>query len=439
MSVTINAKGTSVSNFTVGKDGTTLTQAGTITPPNGNDLNIALADDNFLNISGAGSGPSLITTTGNLDLHINPAVGGGRYLILNSVRWPVADGTNGQVLKTNGIGVLEWVNQAIGYSTESSIDVTTDDSAGVVVVTGMSVTPVAGTYTASFNCDCGTIPTSVTATANADLTTLYNALMALTPTNTTHPGAFGGETIGPGVYTVAAAVSITGVLTLDASDDANALFVIRCGAAFTTAAAASIVLINGASSANVFIVAEGAASTGASTIFKGTILANQAAASTGASTMLEGRILARVGAVSIASSTLTLPAGTSAMSLGVIAQFSMFTGQGDVSNAGASVINGDVGTNLGAATGFGSATGPYTIYLPGILNAESTLALYKNGTLVSASIRKRVTTTSIDLPFTLQTVVTASGSDVLDIRSSVTVGSMTIGNRIFTLSSIHVL
>lgn len=108
MSVTINAKGTSVSSFTVGKSGTVLTQAGTITPPDGNDLNVVLATDNFLNIDAGITGPALITSTDTLDLHINPAIGGGQYLILNAVRWPTTDGTNGQTLTTNGSGILSF-------------------------------------------------------------------------------------------------------------------------------------------------------------------------------------------------------------------------------------------------------------------------------------------------------------------------------------------
>lgn len=108
MSITLNAKGTSVNNFSIGKGGLSLTQAGTITPPDGNDLVVALAEDNFLTIDAGTSGPALITTTDVKDLHINPAVGGGQYLILNDVRWPTTDGTSGQFLTTNGAGVLSF-------------------------------------------------------------------------------------------------------------------------------------------------------------------------------------------------------------------------------------------------------------------------------------------------------------------------------------------
>jgi hypothetical protein len=114
MSVTINARGTSVPSFAIGKSGTVITQAGTITPPAGNDLTIALGVDNTLSIATDGPGPSLITTSDNQDLHINPAIGGGQFLVLNANRWPIADGTFGQVLATNGSGVLGFITPTSG-------------------------------------------------------------------------------------------------------------------------------------------------------------------------------------------------------------------------------------------------------------------------------------------------------------------------------------
>jgi hypothetical protein len=481
MAITLNAKGTSVPYFTIGKNGATIYQgaddpstyyaikngdvwlnvttnsilsysvnsAGWQTPQLG-DLDVVdstiiagpSADLTLQTVSGnsvildAGAGNPVLSVPVGKDLYISDAIGGSLYL--NNNKFPAADGTAGQMLSTNGSGALQWVDRLHTYTTTASNSVLTDDTFGLSVVPNTSLTPEAGTYMATFNCDCLSTPTSVTSRASADTNTLYFALMALTPTNISHPGAFGSETIGPGVYTVAAAVSVTGTLTLDAGNNPDALFVIRCGAAFTTGANAQIALINGASSANVFIVSEGAASTGAGTIFRGTLFANHAAASLGAGTQMAGHLLARVGAVSIAASTMTLPSRTSVMALGRIAGFSMFTGEGDISNAGASTIAGDVGTNLGAATGFGSAAIAGEIYLPGQLDAESTMSVYKNGILVTIASRKRATTARLHMPFTLQGAVTASGTDVFDIRSSVLLGTMTVGNRIFTLTEIFV-
>jgi hypothetical protein len=97
MAITINAKGTSESNFAIGKGpGTSISQLGAITPPDGNDLTVALAADKYLVIDAGTAGPALITTTDAKDLHINPATGGGQYLLLNANRFPTADGTAGQ-------------------------------------------------------------------------------------------------------------------------------------------------------------------------------------------------------------------------------------------------------------------------------------------------------------------------------------------------------
>jgi hypothetical protein len=136
MSVTINAKGTSVSTFMVGKGGLQLSQAGEITPPPTNDLVFNLGTDKNVIFDAGVAGPALITTSDDQDLHINPAVGGGQYLILNALRWPTTDGTVGQVVGTNGAGILTFVDQGnlaipdkeivfgTGPGTDSSSDLT---------------------------------------------------------------------------------------------------------------------------------------------------------------------------------------------------------------------------------------------------------------------------------------------------------------------------
>ena len=115
MSVIINAKGTSTSTFVIGKAGTTVSQPGNITPPTGANLTIELNSNKYLVVDAGTSGPSLITASNSQDLHINPAVGGGQYLILNANRFPTVDGTAGQVLSTNGAGIMTWVTFAPAY------------------------------------------------------------------------------------------------------------------------------------------------------------------------------------------------------------------------------------------------------------------------------------------------------------------------------------
>jgi hypothetical protein len=180
------------------------------------------------------------------------------------------------------------------------------------VITGMELTvPSDGNYLVSFNSEYAVNSIlTVTEQAADDLDTLYAALMALDATVDDHGAVYGSETLGPGVYDYTGASSVTGTLTLDAGGNADALFVFRCSGAFTTGVGAVIELINGATSSNVWFVSEGAASTGASAVFRGSLLANQAAVSVGAGTVMEGCMLAINGAAAVgAASTFTAPTG----------------------------------------------------------------------------------------------------------------------------------
>ena len=132
---------------------------------------------------------------------------------------------------------------------------------------------------------------SVAARCVIDLQNLYNQLNVTSATNTTHVAAFGnGETLTPGVYSIASAGSIAGNLILDAGGDANKIFIFKIGGAFSTGAQSKVSLINNANSCNIFWVAEGAAAMGAGTTMKGTVIAHDAAISMAAGGNLEGRL-----------------------------------------------------------------------------------------------------------------------------------------------------
>jgi hypothetical protein len=115
-------------------------------------------------------------------------------------------------------------------------------------------------------------------------------------------GDLGGRTFGPGVFHSAAALAITGTVTLDAQDDPDAIFIFQTDAAFNTAAASAVVLAGGAKPSNVFWVVTGAAGTGADSFLSGSILA-RGAITLGASTELIGRALSR-GTVTLAGNTI---------------------------------------------------------------------------------------------------------------------------------------
>lgn len=68
--------------------------------------------------------------------------------------------------------------------------------------------------------------------------------------------AIDGLTLTPGVYCSASALTLaaTGILTLDAQGDKDAVFIFQAGSAATGAANSQVLLVNGASEKNVFWV-----------------------------------------------------------------------------------------------------------------------------------------------------------------------------------------
>jgi hypothetical protein len=107
-----------------------------------------------------------------------------------------------------------------------------------------------------------------------------------------------GATVEPGVHRNAGAVGNTGTVTLDGLGLADSVFIFQVGGAFSMAAGAKVVLINGAQASNVFWQANGAGTLGAGAEFAGTLLALDAI-SVGALTSVNGRLLARTGAIAL--------------------------------------------------------------------------------------------------------------------------------------------
>jgi PKD repeat protein len=211
---------------------------------------------------------------------------------------------------------------------------------------------------------------AVTAQAKIDVINSYNQLFAIPATVTSHAPAFGSETLTSGVYTVAGAGSLAGNLTLNGLGDTCSLFIFRFGGAFAAGAASSITLINGAQACNVFWVSEGALSLAASTIMKGTVLANNAAVSAASSCNIDGRLLSTTGAIAIGPVTGSIPICLSSCAplppppllsccipdFGGTLNFVAFTSSGAITNAGVSNITGNIGSDLGIISGFGTST-----------------------------------------------------------------------------------
>lgn len=314
----------------------------------------------------------------------------------------------------------------------SATNITTPVSASASIVSEMTLSPLAGTHVVTYNGQYSTTATAITALAAADLTTAYNYIQGLTATGS-HVLVFVTETITPGVYDVAGAGSITtmATVTLDGQGNPNSIFIFRMSGAFSSGASANVILINGAQASNVFWVAQGAISLGASTAMVGTLL-SQVGASAAAGCVVNGRLSSLGGAVTITTSTVTKPSTASQVTLGAFNKFALFTNSGGVGATGACTVTGDVGTNAGAITGFETSTVNGSFYTSISISSALTFSIYNNGVLVPNSSREiNSSSSSTAVNISLDAVVTTLTGQSLDVRVKVDSGTMTTNNRTF--------
>jgi hypothetical protein len=184
-------------------------------------------------------------------------------------------------------------------------------STGFTMVTGnLGVSP--GTAVTGF--PPGTVsgaqhagnPTS--AMAIFDLTTAYNEAAGRVLCPVSLAGNLGGMTLPPGLYKSTSSLEVSsGDLTLDAQGDADAVFVFQMASTLTTTPGRQVLLIGDARAKNVFWQVGSSATFGTTSVFVGTVMADQAITmQTGAT--LQGRILARIAAVSLDTNNITPPA-----------------------------------------------------------------------------------------------------------------------------------
>lgn len=145
---------------------------------------------------------------------------------------------------------------------------------------------------------------AVTQQAKTDLTTAYNQAAGSGPA-TAIPTELGGTTVTPGVYN-SPTLAITGTLTLNALGDPSAVFVFQASSTLITAAASSVVVLNGGTACNVFWQVGSSATLGTGSSLIGSVLAaTSITANTGA--RVQGRLLASNGAVTLDTNTITRP------------------------------------------------------------------------------------------------------------------------------------
>jgi len=369
---------------------------------------------------------------------VNLSIGTQVYDIKNN-KWY---GVKTKITRTSSITTatasLSLINAGAYRSVDANATISTTSNTDIVV-SGMTLTPGAGTYSVLFNGQYISSSAGTTSRCTADLTDAYNQLIATTTTNSTHAAAFGnasGETLTAGVYAIGGAGSISGILNLSGSS--SDVFVFKINGALTTAAGTTVNLINGTQARNVFWVATsaGAMTIAASNRMKGTLFAKDAAVSIGAGSTLDGRLFTNTGAITMGPSTISTPTGISPITLGDLYSFALFTSSGALDNAGTSYITGNIGTNLGAVTGFGSPTVLNgSIFTPaGAGVALATFSIYQNGVLVPNSSRSRTVNTE---DITLHGISTVADGQTIDIRWNTSLGILKLQNRILTVIEVR--
>jgi len=210
-------------------------------------------------------------------------------------------------------------------------------SSGFAVLGGAGITVAGAVNTTVITGDIGTFPTTtitglgnvvlngtnhagdaVTQAAKTNLTLAYQDAVGRTPTTSYGVIDLAGYTLTSGVYNASSSLGVTGILTLDASGDPNAVWIFQIGSTLTTANNSQIMLINGAQANNVFWQVGSDATLGTYSDFSGNILAlGSITLTTGAT--VDGRVLARNGLVALDNNTINAipePASTLLLGLG---------------------------------------------------------------------------------------------------------------------------
>jgi hypothetical protein len=144
--------------------------------------------------------------------------------------------------------------------------------------------------------------------AKAALTVAYNDAKGRSLAPVSVAGNLGGQTLSPGLYKSTGSLEVSsGDLVLDAKGNASGVFIFQIASTLTTTSSRQVILSGGAKAANIFWQVGSSATLGTTSIFKGTIMADQSI-TIGTGATLDGRALARIGAVTMDSNTITIPA-----------------------------------------------------------------------------------------------------------------------------------
>nr|WP_294934458.1 ice-binding family protein [uncultured Flavobacterium sp.] len=342
-----------------------------------------------------------------------------------------------------------WKNIAPSYNTINDTGIISTSSATDITVPGMVLALPEGSYYVAFDSQISNLSVPITVNSNTLLTDffiLYNQLQSAPVTNATHTAAFGsGETVVSGKYSVASAISIAGILTLDGGGDSNAVFIFYANGAIDFGANTTIVLTNGASAENIFWLAEGAVGVGADTIVYGNLISHGAAVAVGANCTVNGRMMTNAGAVSFGPGSCNVPLNPSAaINMGSLSTFVLFTGAGAINNTGSSVYNGNICSGAGAIGSLTTATVNGITVLPNVdtiinnvtVNALATFSICQNGILIPSS-SKQITCNNGYTNLSLHAIANVSDGELITIQWKIDSGILALGNRVLTSIMVH--
>ncbi len=142
--------------------------------------------------------------------------------------------------------------------------------------------------------------------AKTDLTAAYVDALGRPPGTTVND--ISGMTLAPGVYTSNSTMSIAvgGTVILDGQGDPNSVWIFQVGSSLTVNNSAMVLLVNGASSKNVFWGVFASSTLGSNVRFQGNVFAGESN-SVGTDSVVVGRLLCTTGAITLLSNNITLP------------------------------------------------------------------------------------------------------------------------------------
>ncbi len=147
MAVVINAKGTSVTQFQIGKQGPIIkNNSGVIEFKDSTDTDLQvqiLSTANAVNnltLTGSTTGNdatiAVVGTDTNINIKLEPK--GTGQLVLDGLNWPTVDGTANQVLTTDGAGALSFASTYLGAFTVAGLPTASANTNALALATDAS-------------------------------------------------------------------------------------------------------------------------------------------------------------------------------------------------------------------------------------------------------------------------------------------------------------